>query len=97
MGWRERERDLWGGAWSDRAWCSQVISVQYLGFKWSSVSHILGGIVTTPVDEGFIDGMCVLQGERESERDSLPQCLGLKGKSGLFLKVPYLSGLSLLP
>lgn len=74
-----------------------MISVQYLGFKWSSVSHIHvpRGIVTTPVDEGFIDGMCVLQ--REREKESLPQFLGLKGKSGLFLKVPYLSGPSLLP
>lgn len=48
-----------------------MISVQYLGFKWSSVSHIHvpRGIVTTPVDEGFIDGMYVLQRERGSERE----------------------------
>lgn len=48
-----------------------MISVQYLGFKWSSVSHIHvpRGIVTTPVDEGFIDGMYVLQRERERERE----------------------------
>lgn len=50
-----------------------MISVQYLGFKWSSVSHIHvpRGIVTTPVDEGFIDGMCVLQREREREPASI--------------------------